>query len=528
MPSRKIASHWYLALALLLAIGVGFRFYNLDKKVFWADETRSALRVAGFSTPEMLDELPRRELWAPEELQKFQRLNDGHGVMATLRSLATDDPKHPPLFYVLLRVWCGAFGDSVFAMRFLAALISLLIFPALWWLCRELFFEDENQQPITLVALALLALSPFHILYAQEAREYSIWTVAIFVSCALLLRALRLGERKWWIAYGFSLALGMYAHTLHITLWLVHATFVLALHRRQFVPFFCASLLAGVLFLPWALIIVQRQAELVENTMWLAFDGGKLFLVKAWVFIFSSLFLDASHSQLWPAESGAAMALNWFSRLMRLVVFGVIAFSIWTLRRRASQQNTLLILLLIGVPFLILVLPDLLFGGVRSAIGRFMLPTYLGIHLAVAILIAGKLNTPARKPWAGVLGLLLLTGFISCSLSSQAEAWWNKAGSYSVPRVARTVNAAKDPLVVTNSNQNFLALNRRLEPHVRLHLAEENGPQNFDVRRFTAAQNFGAIFFYAPPEALHKNLQRQGFALEKADADDVLWRLQKL
>src|SRR5690606_15494177 len=111
-------------------------------------------------------------------------------------------PKHPPLFYVLLRIWCGAFGDSVFAMRFLAALISLLAFPALWWLCRELFFEDENRRLIALVALALLALSPFHVLYAQEVREYSIWTVAIFVSCALLLRALRLGERKWWIAYG--------------------------------------------------------------------------------------------------------------------------------------------------------------------------------------------------------------------------------------------------------------------------------------------------------------------------------------
>lgn len=39
--------------------------------------------------------------------------------------------------------------------------------------------------------MALIAVSPFHVLYAQEAREYSLWTVTILLSSAALLRAMR-------------------------------------------------------------------------------------------------------------------------------------------------------------------------------------------------------------------------------------------------------------------------------------------------------------------------------------------------
>ncbi|MEG3987264.1 hypothetical protein QUA13_08880 [Microcoleus sp. S28C3] len=42
------------------------------------------------------------------------------------------------------------------------------------------------------IAVGLLAVSPLHVLYAQEARPYCLWPALILISCASLLRAMRL------------------------------------------------------------------------------------------------------------------------------------------------------------------------------------------------------------------------------------------------------------------------------------------------------------------------------------------------
>ena len=64
------------------------------------------------------------------------------------------------------------------AIRSLSALISLLIFPCIYWLCRELF-----NVPLSVpgVAIALMAISPIQLVYAQEAREYILWLVTIII-----------------------------------------------------------------------------------------------------------------------------------------------------------------------------------------------------------------------------------------------------------------------------------------------------------------------------------------------------------
>lgn len=290
MNIHKITPRWKIALAMLFLIGVFFRFYNLNKKVLWADETRSALRVAGYSLPEMDSEMIRRGLWSPHKLQKFQRVNAGRGVGDTLRSLSKDDPKHPPLFYALLRVWAGVFGDSPGALHALAAVLSLLVFPALWFLCCDLFFDDPSRERITWMALAFLAVSPFHVLYAQEAREYSEWTALIILSSALLLRALRLDNWKSWLLYGAALALAFYTHTLTLNLFFAQAFFVFWLHRKQWKKFAVASIFAELLFAPWTIFIWQRRSELNENTLWLTKHANHWFIVKSWLLIWPLYF----------------------------------------------------------------------------------------------------------------------------------------------------------------------------------------------------------------------------------------------
>jgi uncharacterized membrane protein len=212
----------HLLLAALLLVGLIFRFVQLDRKVYWNDEVWTSQRLAGYSGGEVLRAIADGRELGPRDLRRYQRLAPGRGIRATLRALAADDPKQPPLYYVLLRLWAGRFGDSVKSLRCLSALISLLAFPVLFALCLELFGSRRTAW----MAVALLAVSPFHVLYDQEARPYSLWALTILLASVALLRALRLGTARGWILYALTVALGLYTHALFLGVMLAHTGYV--------------------------------------------------------------------------------------------------------------------------------------------------------------------------------------------------------------------------------------------------------------------------------------------------------------
>jgi hypothetical protein len=61
---------------------------------------------------------------------------------------------------------------------------------------------------------ALIAVSPFHVAYSQQAREYSLWTLLILISSALLLRGLRTGKLFLFVLHGVTVSLGLWSFTL--------------------------------------------------------------------------------------------------------------------------------------------------------------------------------------------------------------------------------------------------------------------------------------------------------------------------
>ena len=200
MPQKRKANNWVIYFSILLVLGIVFRGINLDKKVYWYDETFTSLRVAGYTEAEAVENLSQNRLLSVEELLKYQTLNPEKSVVDTIKSLATEDTQHPPLYYGLARFWMQQFGSSVTAMRSFAAVLSLLAFPCIYWLCMELF-----QSSLTgWVAVSLIAVSPFHLGYAQQSRQYGFWAVTILFSCAALLRALRVKTKLSWGIYAVS------------------------------------------------------------------------------------------------------------------------------------------------------------------------------------------------------------------------------------------------------------------------------------------------------------------------------------
>lgn len=505
------------------------------------DETFSAHWMAGYSLPEIHAELERKRLWRPAELMKFQSLKSGRTIADTRKALAVDDPKHPPLFYLSLRLWAGNVGDSVFAMRLLPALLSLLLFPALWWLCRELFFDDPNRELIALVALALLAFSPVYVVYAQEAREYSLWAVTLAASSALFLRALRSGDWVWWAAYALSLAIGIYTHTLSVLLWAVHAATLSILWWQQrqaglsnrsvnhhtVYAFGGATLGAVLLFLPWVLHIWLRQDSLSENTAWIAQASSLSYLVQTWVSLPGVLFFDPNQTQRWELPADVTAWAIPAVRIVRCLLFAFIVWALIFVWRNATKRSALFIVLLAIIPFLALAIPDVLLGGYRSTITRFAFPCYLSGHLAVTYLIASRLAIPAsRLRWAGTFLLLLSAGFGSCLLSSQSDAWWNKSFSYDLPRTANLINTQPKPLLVLNPILNFLALSRRLEPHVNIFLLHRNEAPDSKTQQFLLSRRGETVLFHNPSTPLRNVFQERGIKLKRIPHSSDLWQFE--
>ena len=157
-----------VVVAAAVVLGVGLRFYHLDGKVFWEDEIFGAMHMLGYQEAEIVESSPR--LVSAGDLQRYFKLPEGsdrRGLGATVTALATEVPQHPPLYYLAARLWAGAFGTSTAALRSLAAVFGVFVLLCVYLLCLELFASRE----VALIAVALLAVSPFYVLYSQEARD---------------------------------------------------------------------------------------------------------------------------------------------------------------------------------------------------------------------------------------------------------------------------------------------------------------------------------------------------------------------
>ncbi|MEO8494806.1 MAG: glycosyltransferase family 39 protein [Planctomycetota bacterium] len=120
---------------------------------------------------------------------------------AMLRSLSRNS--HPPLYFALLRLWVGAFGESAAALRSMNVVISMLTPPFIWLFCREAASatevgrnesarrEDRDMfRRAALTACLQFACSPFQIRLVWEARMYPLFVLLTMLSSWLLLRAI--------------------------------------------------------------------------------------------------------------------------------------------------------------------------------------------------------------------------------------------------------------------------------------------------------------------------------------------------
>ncbi len=367
--------------------------------------------------------------------------------------------------------------------------------------------------------MAVFAVSPLQVLYAQEARPYSLWTLTILLSSATLLWAVRKPTAFRWVAYAVTVLLGLYAFMFSMWVTLAHGIYLLAVSgfrwSKQLTGYLLASLSGFLAFVPWLWLAIahklQQDSEAALHPSWIYF-------LKHWGGNLSRAFADFNLTSDWPFIYLLPLIP------LTLILGALMGYALYFICRHATQRIWLFIISLIAIPTAATILFCFKIGYPFGYIaGRYIMPTYLGIQIAVAYLLANKITYISeqrrQKQWQWVAIALFSLGVISGTMSSQADEWWTKGYGYCNPQIARIINQATSPLVIADTDSvpdkkwdanvaNILSLSYLVKPKVQFELLD-------DSKVINIPSGFSEVFLFSPSQTLRDKIDaEQKYQLE--------------
>jgi uncharacterized membrane protein len=382
-----------LILLLILSLGAVLRLVNLGSDSIWLDEAYS-IQFAHLPLPQLLSETASSDV-------------------------------HPPLYYLLLHYWVALFGDSEAAVRSLSALFGLLSILIIYLVASLLFNRATG-----LLSALLLALSLFHIEFAQEARMYSLLSLLSLLSLYLFLKLFDDEPRPLHlVAYIISTSLLMHTHVYGFFIIIAENLFFFSLYfsrresfKRMFVRWLLAQAALVVLFLPWLTIMV-RQFERVQHGFWIP-QPTLNFLRLTWMIyagstLLSFLFIPLVALGLIPRRE---------TRGGHSTEEGGAALSSSTRSAGFSVREKIVFLLLwllspIVIPFVL-----------SQFLSSIYLPKYTIAASAAFLILAarGIMSSGGDRARVLLLGILLALSFVNMRAywSAPHKDFWRESVSY--------------------------------------------------------------------------------------------------
>ncbi|MGC9524448.1 MAG: glycosyltransferase family 39 protein [Limnospira sp.] len=458
----------------------------------------------------------------------------------------SQSPEHAPLYFVLLRGWQHWFGSSVISNRSLSVIFNLLCFPFLYWLCGELFKIKE----VGKVAIVLFAVSPFFVAYSQEARPYSLWTLTILLSSWALLRAIRLNQIKNWLLYWVTVIFGLY--TSLFTAFILSSSTVYVLILEQFKlsdrlkNYLIFSGFALMAFIPWLAVIIVNLGRLQDNTNWAIAPMSSLTKLAILIYGFSTIFFDF----LFPETIDILSMIS--GSAMTLFILAILVFATSFVCRKTPRNVHWFILCLIAVNPLILLGIDWILKGQTLATSRYLVPSYLGILLAVSYALASQVfyseSMEGRRAGIFIFALLVSIGLISCTFYTETHPTYQKGRSRNNQAIAHLIKKHPVPAIISEQSNvfNLLSLSHSLNSNLTIYW---RSPQDLETA-LKPCQSF-LVFNPSPEFILDLAFDRKSIAdsplppltkesswnfeeiykpklLTKNDIYISLWRLKKI
>jgi uncharacterized membrane protein len=542
----KVAPVFVLAIAVLL--GCFFRFSNLSAKVFWVDEVATAVRVSGYTISEVTSNLLQQDIVDRDTLLSYQTINSDRSFSDSLNAL-TKSPEHAPLYFLLTRLWLQWWGSSIVVMRSLSVGFSLLILPSLYWLCQELF--DCPQ--ISWLSVGMMSISPFYVVYAQEARPYSLWTATILLIGASFFRAIRLNSKPAWSLHILCLIIGFYTSLFSIYVALFQGLYLLfKLEQKQLSiikNYFTSYLIALLAFSPWFLVIINHLDLLQANTSWMRGNFNLADIIAVYIgtnlLVFGDLPLSQNSNPIQVAIALIVIVisllviikfypfgqskllkfslllvfssltfllikyiyLDWITIIGALVAIGILSLSAYSLYYLIVKTNRdrwfYIICLMLSVP-LPLLITDIINQGQSSTAPRYLIPLQLGILIAVAYTIGKKLNSQQSQFWQLIIIAFVVLGTFSNIRNLSLSPFYQKERNVNNWAIAQIINQSDSALVIVESTElmDAISLAYSLLPEVQYKVITTRERLN------SYSNKFAHVFLLKPTAQLKERLDR--------------------
>jgi uncharacterized membrane protein len=504
-----------LAFVLFAVMFCCLRFARPQQKLYWVDEVATSEHITPGIADQIESGLVSGDIKNIKQVASLMEFSKPTTLRGTVVDLVASDPHHTPPYYLLLNLWSRLFGLEPGKLRLLSAVFSLAAVAALYWFALELF----QSHLIAATSIWLYGLSPFELIYAQQAREYSLWILLTILSSASLACAARRPRFTSWLLYFLFTCTMLWTHLLSIWIVIAHSAFMAIHFRRNKKVLIWFGLVAALSLLslaPWLIMVITQPSELN--------DFGGIDRPVAPSLYIETFLLNVSRTVL-DVDLPSYEHLPYFQWRLILPIAAtlvLITSCVWLFVRRATSELRTLICLLGVCTVLPLVLADVVAGGRRALLPRYASPTWISLDLILAFSIANALCTQKYlNRWAGRAAMVLI---FSCGLYSQwlffsRTTWWTTRPpdlAKSAVFLARNPNV---PLGVDLSSVNtgqLISLAYFLHERPVIPIKDQSFPMYS-----------GEAFVYRPSEELIRNIEESRRFLTRQETG-YLWRLAPL
>ena len=328
-----------------------------------------------------------------------------------------------------------------------------------------------------------------------------------------------------WATYSLCIVLGFYTSFSTTSVVLAHIVYIVVRERLRVnrVSLMAAAALAvsGAAFLPWALNLARNFEAFQASMKW----SSAIVIPRTALVRILSLNVSRTIVDLWPeAEQVEIIPILVAATATALVVVALVFVAL-----RTRRQTSVLVLALVIVPIGMLLIPDLAFGGIRSISGRYMMPAWIGVQLALALLL-GTLSTPTdgrAAPRRAITAAVVVIGLISGASNARRVATWPKGVSLHLPEVAAWINRAPATLIVGNEERhnrgNLLALANLLRPGSLVQLV----PIGTEMT-WTLPPHPGDVYLFCPTDQFRRRLEERSGVRTRLVEGDIFLQLWKV
>lgn len=198
-------------------------------------------------------------LWFDEIFSVHAAEHDFVGLI----KFAALDLVHPPLFYLMLKLWITVGGESVFWLRLLPAIFACLAIVPFVLLTHEIqsYGSDRKSWNLSVATLGLfiLAVNGPMIKYAQELRGYSLLLLISLTSLWVFVRYVR--NEKGILALIVVNILLVYTHYFGWMVLAAEAMVIVFFARERWKQFTIGGAIALAAFVPWLVAVIDAASK---------------------------------------------------------------------------------------------------------------------------------------------------------------------------------------------------------------------------------------------------------------------------